>query len=179
MPIKLILIFIISCKIYNCFANRKGLQSVGTIVRKTGEVTTPMLNHNVWYFNTFKHNLTRSSWTEQFTASFFNNYWTNFEDYMTLINFEKDPELHIVHDCSKGVGGVRIGPFAEALQKYYNYHVVNDQDHEHLNEHCGAEFVHKSQTYPVNIVEKLKTFKDLSKVRVVSYDGDADRILYL
>lgn len=47
-----------------------------------------------------------------------------------------------------------------------------------MNEHCGAEFVHKAQDYPVHSVEKLKTYADLSKVRVVSYDGDSDRIVY-
>lgn len=64
------------------------------------------------------------------------------------------------------------------MQKYYNFDVINDTEYHLLNEHCGAEFVHKAQDYPVHSVEKLKTYADLSKVRVVSYDGDSDRIVY-
>lgn len=138
-----------------------------------------MLHHNIWFFNCFPHNLTRSSWTEQFTASYFNTYWTFFNEYMTELGFKKKNDEHILLDISNGVGGVRIGPFAEALQKYYNFDVINDKEYHLLNEHCGAEFVHKAQDYPVHSVEKLKTYGDLSKVRVVSYDGDSDRIVYL
>lgn len=80
-----------------------------------GEVTTPMLLHNVWFFNQFPHNLTRGSWTEQFTASYFNTYWTFFDEYMQAINFTKKEDEHILLDCSNGVGGYRMHPFTEAL----------------------------------------------------------------
>ncbi|EAR94337.2 phosphoacetylglucosamine mutase (macronuclear) [Tetrahymena thermophila SB210] len=156
----------------------QGLKSVGTLVRKTGEVTTPMLHHNVWFFNLFPHNLTRSSWTEQFTASYFNTYWTFFDEFMTELGFQKKNDEHILLDLSNGVGGVRIGPFREALQKYYNLDIINDTEHRLLNEQCGAEFVHKSQDYPIHSIEKIKSYPDISKVRVVSYDGDSDRIVY-
>jgi len=42
----------------------KGLTAVGCDYRDVGKVTTPMLHHNVWYFNWFPHHLTRDSWNE-------------------------------------------------------------------------------------------------------------------
>lgn len=97
---------------------------------------------------------------------------------MTEEGFQKKDDEHILLDISNGVGGVRIGPFAKALQKYYNFEVINDTEFNLLNEHCGAEFVHKAQDYPVHSVEKIKSYPDINKVRVVSYDGDSDRIVY-
>lgn len=84
-------------------------------MRNVGEVTTPMLQHNVRMFNELKHNLTRESWTESFTASYFDTYWGYFSEFMDNLGFVKKSEETIVLDCSNGIGGFRIAPFHVAL----------------------------------------------------------------
>ncbi|EGR29020.1 n-acetylglucosamine-phosphate mutase, putative [Ichthyophthirius multifiliis] len=98
---------------------------------------------------------------------------------MQGLGYKKKDNEYILLDISNGVGGLRIGPFKVAIQKYFNFDVLNDKNQEQLNVGCGAEFVHKEQQYPLGFVERLKTFPDLKNVRCVSYDGDSDRIVYL
>lgn len=63
------------------------------------------------------------------------------------------------------------------MKDKYNIIPINFNDDQNLNIDCGAEYVHKKQHYPVNAVENLKKM-DLSKTRCLSFDGDADRIVY-
>jgi hypothetical protein len=51
----------------------------------------------------------------------------------------------MVLDCANGVGAIPMLKIADMVRDYVAIELVNThtEDPEHLNEGCGAEFVHK------------------------------------
>jgi len=94
---------------------------------------------------------------------------------------EKMKNEHILLDCANGIGGRMTERFLENQFKglLNNVQIINKEDLGNLNNKCGAEYVQKDQDYPLNSKEKLAEYQQKNlKVRCVSYDGDADRIVY-
>lgn len=95
-------------------------------------------------------------------------------------NVEKMKQVHILLDCANGIGGRMTSRFLEnQLKGLLNVEIINKDDLDNLNNKCGAEYTQKDQDYPLNSKERLAWYQEKNlKVRCVSYDGDADRIVY-
>lgn len=90
-------------------------------------------------------------------------------------------ETKLLVDCSNGVGGNMFELFLNGILKSkLNVDQINKDDTSNLNFKCGAEFVQKEVQYPANSIEAIKLLKDKKEnVRCISFDGDADRIIFL
>ena len=93
---------------------------------------------------------------------------------------EKMKQGHILLDCANGIGGRMTEKFLETQFKgLLTVEIINKDDLNNLNNKCGAEYTQKDQDYPLNSKERLVPYLEKKlKVRCVSYDGDADRIVY-
>jgi phosphomannomutase len=84
-------------------------------------------------------------------------------------------------DASNGVGGKWVNKFVENMKNLFAVTVINSDDLNHLNNNCGAEHVHKaepSKKFPRGAREAFEHLGKLEKIRALSFDGDADRIIY-
>lgn len=96
----------------------------------------------------------------------------NYMRFMSLCGNEekKNYQSDILVDCSNGVGSKNLDElkvlsgFSDKLQISF---INNDPTPEFLNDGCGAEFVHKEQTFPKNWNHPGK--------KCIVFDGDADR----
>jgi len=62
----------------------------------------------------------------------------------------------------------------EDFKKHLNITLLNTEESpEHLNERCGADFVHNEQSLPVGW-----SAEDHAHQKCISFDGDADRQYY-
>ena len=76
-------------------------------------------------------------------------------------------------DCANGVGAQQMLPFKEKIpSNLLDFSLVNDGDGI-LNEDCGADFVKLKQLPPLQVADDFHV-----GVRYLSFDGDADRIVY-
>ena len=57
-------------------------------------------------------------------------------------------------------------------------HLINTVDTDKLNLECGAEYVHKKKKIPINLKEKFEELGVKNGVICLTFDGDADRIIY-
>lgn len=77
-------------------------------------------------------------------------------------------------DGADGIGGLKITDL-EPIQNQDKYdlkiEIINDSSAGFLNDECGAEHVHKIRTWPRNA-------ENYSCDKWISFDGDADRIVY-
>ena len=79
----------------------------------------------------------------------------------------------MVLDCANGVGAIPMLEIVEIVRDYVHIELVNTRtgDPVHLNEGCGAEFVHKEVKFPSEVTQN-------SPEKVACFDGDADRLIY-
>ena len=131
-----------------------------------GAVTTPQTHYMVYKtcMNAKKEPAKIIEYYEDFAKSF-NSF---------VQNIPSKPKLNPSYvDCSDGIGGVRF----KDLNKFLNLDLKTINTGEstpvHLNDLCGAEFVHKEKKFPRNLADVPM------KMKCVSFDGDADRIIYL
>ena len=79
----------------------------------------------------------------------------------------------MILDCANGVGATAMTDVINApeFQQRLNIKTINtDPEPTHLNDGCGAEFVHKDQKLPSN----WSAAEDANK-KCAAFDGDADR----
>ena len=84
-------------------------------------------------------------------------------------------------DASNGIGGLQIKPLIEKYTtKHLKIHLINDLDTQYLNDKCGSHYVQKEKKQPRNLENILIHLKDLAieDVSFLSFDGDADRVVY-
>ena len=74
-------------------------------------------------------------------------------------------------DGANGVGAPKISALAACLKNVLDVKVFNDGSTGELNKNCGADFVKVAQKSPEGAVVSVGA-------RYVSFDGDADRIVY-
>jgi phosphomannomutase len=101
---------------------------------------------------------------------------------MGLYNKDKKKKLFV--DCSNGVGGMHQERLTqEYLHKIFDVVNINTKDTLYLNEDCGSEFVQKEKKLPRGLLDyinkNINESEDLDKMSFLSYDGDADRTVYL
>lgn len=76
----------------------------------------------------------------------------------------------VVVDCANGVGAVATRPLLDRLKAIGLEADLANTGEGVLNQGCGADFVKMKQCQPSGV--------DTTQVRGLSFDGDADRILY-
>lgn len=113
--------------------------------------------------------------------SYFGEKFLNILDTLSEEKAKKLLETKLLVDCSNGIGGNMFEIFLNGLLKNkLNVELINKNDTSNLNYRCGAEFVQKEVQYPSNSVEAIKLLKAKNEnVRCISFDGDADRIIFL
>lgn len=101
-------------------------------------------------------------------------YWESFiEIFKATQKYHKFKEVkERVVDCANGVGGSILPKFLEGLKEYLNVTLINNTHPELLNEKCGADYVYTNKTFP-------SEYKKAEHNSLVSFDGDADRIVLL
>jgi phosphomannomutase len=74
-------------------------------------------------------------------------------------------------DCANGVGANAMPQFNPLISKYIVAELSNAHDDEFLNLECGADHVKTKKLFPRN-------FKRQHHDSYLSFDGDADRIVF-
>eukprot|EP00124_Ichthyophonus_hoferi_P001022 Ihof_evm3s46 gene=Ihof_evmTU3s46 len=143
-----------------CAALHDGLVVMETKLIDFGIITTPMLHYLVCCTNT------NGAYGEPTIEGYYNKLSTAFKSLKTLTPNERP----LVIDCANGVGAPKIKEFATYVGDYFPIRVINDGNGA-LNADCGADFVKVQQQVPLGCqVSHLD--------RCVSFDGDADRVVY-
>jgi len=144
---------------------REGALLIGGNVLDFGLQTTPQLHHIVRMFN-----IQKSEWASE------EGYYNMLAEAYQKILCGLDPKLEerglAICDAANGVGGPKMVKMQEKLTKEIKVEVRNNGTGT-LNEGCGAEHAQKSRTPPAGIDGGAD-----KNIRVFSFDGDADRVVY-
>ena len=131
-----------------------------------GYLTTPQAHYLV-----YKANLraTLQAGPEDYYADFSANY----NKFVGLLGPTDYAAESLYVDCADGVGGRQLPDMAKRLP--FDMKIFNTSLNEpvHLNDCCGAEYVQKERKLPRNFASVPIGAK------CASFDGDADRIVYL
>ena len=153
----------------------EGVSAIGGASLDMGLVTTPQLHHAVQFTNSSDEDTRRLSSESGY-------YVQKANAYVALLGSGGSDcattSPKIIVDCANGVGGPKMKAFIEAtLSKILHGAPVvelrNVDDDDRLNDGVGAEHVQKQRLLP----KDTYTEKD-RMVRLASFDGDADRIVY-
>jgi phosphoacetylglucosamine mutase len=130
-----------------------------------GCLTTPQIHHLV---STLNKDPKKSIKVEDY----YEHYAGAFNEFLKLIKKSKDEKVMYI-DCADGIGGPRLNDFNKYLN--FNLYLINSGvgDKVYLNDLCGAEYVQKQRRQPRNFEAVANNEK------CISFDGDADRIIYL
>ena len=142
-----------------------GIMAAEGKVTDFGIMTTPQIHYLVLSFNT----------NGQYGEPTEDGYYRKLSKAFIELNGENGTKNgnyipSVVVDGANGVGALKIKKMQQFLGKSLKIEVINDGNGV-LNEFCGADFVKVQQKAPKDL--KLEIGK-----RYVSYDGDADRIIY-
>ncbi len=80
-------------------------------------------------------------------------------------------ESSVMVDGANGVGAVKLRKMKEYLGESLQAHISNDGSAGKVNHLCGADYVKVQQRLPIGLAVE-------PGVKCVSFDGDADRIVY-
>jgi phosphoacetylglucosamine mutase len=151
-------------------------QSLGVQLTQFNEVATPML-----YFFVQQNNKKVQENGEIYTRDklidlYFDSYGTRFKRLYAQINEENgskdEGKVRLVVDCSNGIGYQSAIRFYQCyLKEFFDLTFINQNNVDLLNSGCGAEHVHKEGKLPAN-------FPVDSAKEGLSFDGDADRLVY-
>ena len=139
---------------------------MGGSFRDYGLVTTPQIHYLVSLLNKSpKEFIKLEKYYEDF-ADFFNTFFAKIGKYKNNIG-------RIFIYCADVIGGARFDDFNKYVK--LDIKIINSGigDKVYLNDLCGAEFVKKQRKLPRNFEEVPIGGK------CISFDGDADRIVYL
>ncbi|KAF1759563.1 hypothetical protein GCK72_016030 [Caenorhabditis remanei] len=133
-----------------------------------GIVTTPMLHYTVKSFN-------EPDFAEPTNQGYYRAISSAFRE---LYGITQEPEgsryqPHVIVDCANGVGAPRLREFIEHIPRDMLEIELRNERGE-LNHDCGADFVKISQKMPT----EFGNSEEGKEGKCVSFDGDADRILY-
>jgi len=158
---------------------KAGIEAVGVKVKDFGELSTPQLHFLVWFAD--KENYSPEDIDGMNEEIYYDYYKKNLQEYWALIS--RDEESHyqsqLVVDTANGIGGKQLKKldiFTNSSHYGLDVTVLNDGSTgtEFLNHKCGAECIHKDKSFPLG-AEEIKTDDN---TKWVSFDGDADRIVY-
>jgi phosphoacetylglucosamine mutase len=101
-------------------------------------------------------------------------YWENFCSYFNkaakYLGWEQ-PKTRTV-DCANGVGGHVMPEFCKLVKEHLQVTLYNVEETSLLNNKCGADYVKTELQFPRN-------YKHEESSTSLSFDGDADRIVFL
>jgi len=131
-----------------------------------GIVTTPQLHYMV--YKSCKTNNENVPITD-----YYSDFGNKFNNFLKLIQKSNENIPEIFLDCSDGVGGIKFAELNKVTQ--LKVHILNNGQGSsiNLNDLCGAEFVQKEKKFPRNF-DSIPQF-----AKCASFDGDADRLVYL
>ncbi|XP_022254003.1 phosphoacetylglucosamine mutase-like [Limulus polyphemus] len=142
-----------------------GVQSLEGHVENFGILTTPQLHYLVRCKNT----------NEQYGACSEEGYYRKlskaFLHLRTVGASKGNYQSSLNLDGANGVGALKMKVFQKYLGEGLNVTIFNDGSKGKLNHMCGADFVKVQQKIPEGIPVE-------AGVRCVSFDGDADRVVY-
>ncbi|XP_026272665.1 phosphoacetylglucosamine mutase isoform X2 [Frankliniella occidentalis] len=138
-------------------------------VKDFGIVTTPMVHYFVAAHNS------NNEYGDPTIDGYFEKLANAFRSFREEVVSERGPESgnyepKIVADMANGVGGPMLKKMSELIKDLLTIELFNTGEGE-LNHESGADYVKVRQTLPKRVRIKAKD-------RCVSFDGDADRIVY-
>lgn len=140
-----------------------GVQALGGSGRDYGVLTTPQLHYMVRCQNT------EGEYGEATEEGYFNKISNAFLDLRSLSGKTGVPVVKL--DGANGVGALKVKMLAKQLKGTLSLVICNDGSSGKLNEKCGADYVKLYQCAPDGM--------DINPGdRCVTFDGDADRVLY-
>ncbi|CAN7114428.1 unnamed protein product [Brassica rapa subsp. narinosa] len=142
-----------------------GVSSVsGCVAVDLGVLTTPQLH---WMVRAKNKGLNATE------KAYFESLTTSFKCLIDLIPFNKSSGSKLVLDGANGVGGEKMDELLRGYLSNLDIEIRNTgRDGGVLNESVGADFVQKENVAPLGF-----GVNDVG-VRCVSFDGDADRLVY-
>lgn len=140
-----------------------GVQALGGSGRDYGVLTTPQLHYMVRCQNT------DGEYGEATEEGYYNKISNAFLDLRSLSGKTGVPVVKL--DGANGVGALKVKMLAKQLKGTLSLVICNDGSSGKLNEKCGADYVKLYQCAPDGM--------DINPGdRCVTFDGDADRVLY-
>lgn len=140
-----------------------GVQALGGSGRDYGVLTTPQLHYMVRCQNT------EGEYGEATEEGYYNKISNAFLDLRSLSGKTGVPVVKL--DGANGVGALKVKMLAKKLKGTLSLVICNDGSSGKLNEKCGADYVKLYQCAPDGM--------DINPGdRCVTFDGDADRVLY-
>lgn len=140
-----------------------GVQALGGSGRDYGVLTTPQLHYMVRCQNT------DGEYGEVTEEGYYNKISNAFLDLRSLSGKTGVPVVKL--DGANGVGALKVKMLAKQLKGTLSLVICNDGSSGKLNEKCGADYVKLYQCAPDGM--------DINPGdRCVTFDGDADRVLY-
>eukprot|EP00043_Microstomoeca_roanoka_P015425 m.154637 g.154637 ORF g.154637 m.154637 type:complete len:537 (+) comp16258_c3_seq2:146-1756(+) len=145
-----------------CKAAQDGATALGAEIVDLGVVTTPQVHYVVRCLN-----------DPTYGTPSVEGYHLKLADAFKAIyklSGASDP-LHVKLDCANGVGAIQIQELLKHLNGILEVEIFNDGTTGELNAKCGADYVKVQQHGPENM-------QVLVGDRCITFDGDADRVLY-
>ncbi|KAM7450821.1 Phosphoglucomutase-3 [Porites harrisoni] len=140
-----------------------GVQALGGSGRDYGVLSTPQLHYMVRCQNT------DGEYGEVTEEGYYNKISNAFLDLRSLSGKTGVPVVKL--DGANGVGALKVKMLAKQLKGTLSLVICNDGSSGKLNEKCGADYVKLYQCAPDGM--------DINPGdRCVTFDGDADRVLY-
>lgn len=138
-----------------------------------GEMTTPMLYFMVKNHNNEIKDREKFVTKEEMLAAYFDDYGKRFVRLFAHLNQgNKILKRKVVVDSANGVGYLCCKQFYEKyMQSFFEIKFINKNEVDLLNLNCGAEFVQKEHSFP-------KNFESENEENGLSFDGDADRLVF-
>ena len=144
-------------------AVKDGVEAAGGVVEDFGLLTTPQLHYMVCCINT------NGEYGEATEDGYYKKLSSAFISVSNLAGASQTCSLKI--DGANGVGAPKVKKLLEYLGDSLKAEVFNDGSSGELNKGCGADYVKVQQSAPAGMVINAGE-------RCLSFDGDADRIVY-
>ncbi|XP_052098534.1 phosphoacetylglucosamine mutase-like [Mytilus californianus] len=144
-------------------ALQEGITAAGGNFQNFGLLTTPQLHYMVRCVNT------NNNYGQPTADGYYNKLTTAFRTLYKQGN--KNYKASLVIDAANGIGAIQTKLLNLHIKDLLHIELRNDGSSGRLNHECGADYVKVQQKPPAGIDMKPGT-------RCLSYDGDADRIVY-
>ncbi|XP_077501822.1 phosphoglucomutase 3-like protein nst [Amblyomma americanum] len=141
-----------------------GIKSIGGVVRTFGHLTTPQLHYIIRCSND-------PAYGEPTEEGYFKKLTKAFMQIRANGSAVRNYVPFIRLDGANGVGAMKIKMLVPHLANLLKVELFNDGTEGRLNHMCGADFVKVYQKAPEGIPLDVG-------VRCLSFDGDADRVIY-
>lgn len=138
-------------------------------IKDLGLLTTPQLHFIVKCLNDPSHGVASES-------GYYDKLSSSFKSFFSVIGKKANYQNSITVDCANGIGSLKLKQLldvinTESVDLSITLRNTDIDSSEKLNEKCGADYVKLHSTVP-------EGFDHQANGKYVSFDGDADRIIY-